>query len=241
MRVSTPQRHRVVRRSRGNEGAAEASSRFTKCLQGLPWRLNEWSPTGRSRGWRENPLVRPHPKLMGHQVDETTLPTSAPVWDRWMTFSCGMIRRRDRHRGILRRLPRLVWRKLALPLLLKRAVLLRLWRWKHRELTRQLVSLPTARLSTRMGQRNPQSRIARGPQWTVCRPHQKIVARGLMVQRPRRMASLSRVEGRLLLIRPARHRGLGLWPPQIPVLPLLQRNEIRPIALVIRMVPCFLS
>lgn len=209
MLVTTLQHHLSVLNFRGNEGAAEVSSLFTKCPQEslLLNLLSEWSLRERSRDWRTSLLVRPHRKQMARRVGETTFLSSAPVWDRWTTFSCGMIRRRNRRQSTLRRLLRLVRRKLPLPLLPRTAVLLRLWRWMPPAPTRRLVSRPMAHLATRMDRRNRQSRIARGCRWSVHRPRQKTVVRGLIVQRLRRMAGLNRVVDRLLRIRPARRRG----------------------------------
>lgn len=174
--------------------------------------MNEWSPRERSRGWRTSLLVRPHRKRMAHRVGEATFLTSALVWDRWMIFSCGMIRRRNRRQSTLRRLLRLVRWKLSLPLLprmhLRMAVLLRLWQWMPLAQTRRFASRPMAHLATRMGRRNRQSTIARGRQWSVHRPRRKTVVRDLTVQQPRQMASPSRAVGRSLCIRPARRRGL---------------------------------
>jgi len=212
MLVSTLQHHLAVLKFRGNEGAAEVSTQFTKCLQEflLLNLLSEWSLRERSRGWRRSLLVLPHRKRMAHRVGETTLLAFAPVWDRLMTSSCGMIRRRNRRQSTLRQLLRLVRRKLAPPLLLRTAALLRLWRWMPLAPTRRLASRPMAHRATQRDTRNRQSKIARGRQWSVHRPRQKTVVRGLMVQRPRRMAGLHRVVGRLLLIRPARRRGPDL-------------------------------
>jgi hypothetical protein len=208
--VSTPHRHLEVLTSRGNEDAAEVSSPFTRCLQELLlWNLlNDWSLRERSRGWTTSLLVRPHCRRMAHRVGETTFQTSAPVWDRWMTFSCGMIRRRNRRQSTLHRLLRLVRRKLALPLLLRTPVLLHLWRWMLLAPTRRLASRPMAHLARRMGRRSRQSTTARVRQWSVHRLRRKTVVKDLMEQRPRRMASLSQAVGRSLRIRPAQHRGL---------------------------------
>ena len=212
MLVTTLQHHLAVLNFRGNEGAAEVSSLYLRELQELLLLnlLSEWSLIERSRGWRTILLVRPHRKQMAHRVGETTFLTSAPVWDRWMTFSCGMIRRRNRRQSTLRRLLRLVRPKLPLPLLLRTAVLLRLGQWMPLAPTHRLASRPMAHLATQMDRRNRQSRIARGCQWSVHLPRQKTVVRGLIVQRPRRMESLNRAVDRLLLIRRARRRGPDL-------------------------------
>lgn len=211
MLVSTLQHHLAVLKFRGNEGAVEVSIPFTKCPQEflLLNLLSEWSLRERSRGWRRSLLVL-HRKRMAHRVGGATFLTFAPVWDRWMTFSCGMIRRRNRRQNTLRQLLRLVRRKLALPLLLRTAVFLRLWRWMPLAPTRRLASRPMVHLATQRDRRKRRSKIARGRQWNVHRPRQKTVVRGPMVQRPRRMAGLSRVVGRLLRIRPARRRGPAL-------------------------------
>ena len=212
MLVSTLQHHLVVLKFRGNEGAAEVSIPFTKCPREflLLNLLSEWSLRERSRGWRTSLLVQPHRKQMAHRVGETTFLSSAPVWDRWMTFSCGMIRRRNRRQSTLRQLLWLVRQKLAPPLLLRTAVLLRLWQWMPLAPIRRLASRPMAHRATQRDRRKRRNKIARGRQRNVHRPRPKTVVRGLMVQRPRRMAGLSRVVGRLLRIRPARRRGPAL-------------------------------